>query len=174
MCLVGGHADPPLQRVTRVIAIRLALSTTDAQWCHSVTCPVGTHDLCVRPCQRLFRQILRRRDCNDNGRTDRASLHWVTRVIAIRLALSTTDAQIVRPYTNRHVMWWGISVFVTFALDLKSPSKVIALAGGMYASLHWVTRLVLSVSFFVSLGLRNINLIEQDRYGDTFFRGVPH
>ena len=55
-----------------------------------------------------------------------------------------------------------------------SPSKVIALAGGMYASLHWVTRLVLSVSFFVSLGLRNINLIEQDRYGDTFFRGVPH
>ncbi len=110
-------------------------------WCHSVTCPVGTHDLCVRPRQRLFRQILRRRDCNDNGRTDRASLHWVTRVIAIRLALSTTDA--LRLDTSR-------------------------------ASLHWVTRLVLSVSFFVSLGLRNINLIELDRYGDTFFRGVPH
>ena len=80
----------------------------------------------------------------------------------------------MRPYTNRHVMWWGISVFVTFALDLKSPSKVIALAGGMYASLHWATRLVLSVSFFVSLGLRNNNLIKQDSYGDTFFRGVPH
>ena len=187
MCLVGGHADPPLQRVTRVIAIRLALSTTDAQWCHSVTCPVGTHDLCVRPCQRLFRQILRRRDCNDNGRTDRASLHWVTRVIAIRLALSTTDAQIVRPYTNRHVMSWGISVLLRAPVvsqryvpsrDARSvrpsPSKVIALAGGMYASLHWATRLVLSVSFFVSLGLRNNNLIEQDRYGDTFFRGVPH
>ncbi len=42
--------------------------------CHSVTCPVGTHDLCVRPRQRLFRQILQRRDCNDNGRTDRASV----------------------------------------------------------------------------------------------------
>ena len=40
--------------------------------------------------------------------------------------LTTTDAQIVRPYTNRHVLWWGISVFVTFALHLKSPSKVIA------------------------------------------------
>ena len=42
------------------------------------------------------------------------------------------------------------------------------------ASLQRVTRLALSVSFFVSLGLRNINLIELDRYGDTFFRGVPH
>ena len=32
----------------------------------------------------------------------------------------------------------------------------------------------LSVSFFVSLELRNNNLIKQDRYGDTFFRGVPY
>ncbi len=93
----------------------------------------------------------------------------------------------VRPYTNRHVMSWGISVLLRASVvsqryvpsrDARSvrpsPSKVIALAGGMYASLHWATRLVLSVSFFVSLGLRNNNLIKQDSYGDTFFRGVPH
>ncbi len=39
---------------------------------------VGTHDLYVRPRQRLQRQvlhqILQRCDFNDNGRTDRASL----------------------------------------------------------------------------------------------------
>ena len=143
MCLVGGHAGPPLQRVTRVIAIRLALSTTDAQWCHSVTCPVGTHDLCARPRQRLLHhkycdvvivtttdaQIVRPYTglhvsslyvllCQQRTPSDSTLAVRPYRATSCFDPTGTLRLDIiVRPYTNRHVMWWGISVFVTFALD---------------------------------------------------------
>ncbi len=80
-------------------------------WCHSVTCrvryvPSRDARKCLvggRPSpskvipSRLASQILRRRDCNDNGRTGRASLLESSRFDATdALSLNTSRASLQR------------------------------------------------------------------------------
>ena len=100
---INGDGRPPA-RYSRASLQDSVTASVESEGVPRPRRPVGTHDLCVRP-----RQSETSSRSFDNGRTDRASLQdSVTasiksegRTLCERLQhrdLTTTDAQIVRPY----------------------------------------------------------------------------